>query len=98
DLKKHPKFQYADGCLSDQLFAQTWAHLNDLGYIYPEKNVKTALQSIWKYNWTPDVGVQNRYHPAERVFADPGEAGLFICTWPKSRHLGENGVRYRDEV
>ncbi len=98
DLEEHAQFQYAEGCLSDQLFGQTWSHLIDLGYIYPEKQVKTALQSIWKYNWTPDIGEQNQNHPPERVFADPGEPGLFVCTWPKSQHLGEDGVRYRDEV
>src|SRR5690606_25287211 len=27
DLQKHARFQYAKGCLSDQLFGQTWAHL-----------------------------------------------------------------------
>jgi uncharacterized protein (DUF608 family) len=98
DLTKYPKYQYATGCLSDQLFGQTWAHLDHLGYIYPASKVKTALQSIWKYNWAPDVGPQNTLHKPERVYADPGEAGLLVCTWPKSRHPGEEGVRYRDEV
>lgn len=98
DLAKHPKFQYGTGCLSDQMFGQTWAHLNQLGYIYPEQHVKTALQSVWKYNWAADVGVQNNTHKPERVYADPGEAGLFIATWPFSQHMGEDGVRYRDEV
>jgi non-lysosomal glucosylceramidase len=37
-------------------------------------------------------------HPPMRVFAEPGEAGLFTCTWPKSTHLEENGVLYRNEV
>ncbi|HVW61541.1 MAG TPA: GH116 family glycosyl hydrolase [Puia sp.] len=98
DLKAHPKYQYADGCLSDQLFGQTWSDLLGLGYLYPGSNVKTALASIWKYNWAPDVGLQNRRHPPERVYADPGEAGLLVCTWPFSHHMGEDGVRYRDEV
>jgi non-lysosomal glucosylceramidase len=98
DLKKHGKFQYADGCLSDQLFGQTWAHLSNLGYIYPEDKVKTALNSVWKYNWAPDVAVQNSVHKPERTYADAGEAGLLIATWPKSQHMGEDGVRYRDEV
>ncbi len=98
DLNKHPQFQYGKGCLSDQLFGQTWAHLNQLGYVYPEQHVKKALQSVWKYNWTTDVGIQNAVHKPERVYADPGEAGLFIATWPKHQHMGEDGVRYRDEV
>ena len=98
DLAAHPNYQYANGCLSDQLFGQTWSDLLGLGYIYPGSNVKTALASVWQYNWAPDVAVQNRRHPPERVYADPGEAGLLVATWPFDHHMGEAGVRYRDEV
>lgn len=98
DLKKHPKHQYADGCLADQLFGQGWAHQVGLGYVYPEDKVRSALQAIWKYCWAPDVGPQNKVHPPQRWFARPGEAGLFTCTWPKSKHLGPESVLYRDEI
>ncbi len=98
DLKEHPKHQYADGCLSDQLFGQGWAHQVALGYIYPPEAVKSALKAIWVYNWAPDVGPQNKAHPPQRWFARPGQAGLFTCTWPKSKHLGPESVLYRDEV
>ena len=96
DLEKHPKHQYSKGCLSDQLFGQGWAHQLGLGYIYPEQYVKKALQSVWKYNWTPDVGRYNAVHKPERWFARSGEAGLFTCTWPKSSFLAA-GVRYKSE-
>ncbi|HEY8929817.1 MAG TPA: GH116 family glycosyl hydrolase [Mucilaginibacter sp.] len=92
------KHQYGDGCLSDQLFGQTWANLLNLGELYPDTLTKTALQSVYRYNWAPDVYVQNKYHSPERPFADPGEAGLFVCSWPYSWHPGNNGVRYADEV
>jgi uncharacterized protein (DUF608 family) len=98
DLKKHPQHQYADGCLADQLFGQGWAHQVGLGYVYPEDKVRSALKAIWKYCWAPDVGPQNKAHPPQRWFARPGEAGLFTCTWPKSKHLGPESVLYRDEV
>ncbi len=97
DLAKHPKDQYGKGCLADQLFGQGWAHQLGLGYIYPQKNVKQALWSVWKYDWAPDIGPYNKVHPPERWFALPGETGLFTCTWPKSEYLKE-GVRYREEV
>jgi uncharacterized protein (DUF608 family) len=97
DLKKYPENQYEKGCLSDQLFGQGWAHQLGLGYIYPQKNVTQALDSVWKYNWAPDIAPQNEAHPPERWFALPGEAGLFTCTWPKSPYL-KNGVRYREEI
>ncbi len=98
DLNKHPKHQYGDGCLSDHLFGQGWAHQVGLGYVYPRDTVLKALQAVWKYNWAPDVAPQNQAHRPERWFAVPGEAGLFTCTWPKSKHLGPQSVRYRDEV
>jgi len=97
DLEKHPKDQYADGCLSDQLFGQGWAHQVGLGYIYPPEHVQTALRSIWRCNWAPDIGPQTAEHPPERWFATPGEAGLFVCTWPAGAYL-HDGVRYREEV
>ena len=97
DLKKHPKHQYARGCLSDQLFGQGWAHQLGLGYIYPPRYINEALRSVWKYNWTPDVGPYNAAHEPERWFARAGERGLFTCTWPKSPYLAA-GVRYKNEV
>ncbi|MFO0790959.1 MAG: GH116 family glycosyl hydrolase [Pirellulales bacterium] len=98
DLKAHPDFQYADGCLADHMFGQGWAHQVGLGYLYPPETVNKALLSIWKYNWAPDIALQNKHHDPERWFAMPGEAGLFMCTWPKGKHLGPKSTRYRDEV
>ena len=91
------KWQYGTGCLADQLFGQNWAHVLDLGYVYPPEQVRAALASIYRYNWTPDVETLNAKHPPERWFARPGEPGLFICTWPRGGRAAEP-VRYRDEV
>jgi len=80
--------QYGTGCLSGQLFGQMWARQLGLGYLYQREKVGQALESIWRYNWAPDVGPQNRVH---KPFGNnnwgqlPGEAGLFNCTWPKGR-------------
>lgn len=98
DEKEYPLHQYVNGCLSDQLFGQTWSELLRLGNIYPEFAINKTLQSIWKYNWTNDVGPQTELHLPERYYAHSGEPGLIICTWPFSKHPGEAGVRYRDEV
>lgn len=98
DLKAHPSDQYADGCLSDQLFGQGWARQLGLGDLYRGDTVRQALRSVWKYCWAPDMGPQMAHHAPERYFARPGEAGLFVCTWPKSAHMGDKGIRYRDEV
>ncbi|MDR2947809.1 MAG: hypothetical protein LBV71_01245 [Prevotella sp.] len=98
DEKEYPEHQYGKGCLSDQLFGQTWADLLRLGDLYPNDAIDKALRSVWKYNWTNDVGPQTEAHLPERYYAHSGEPGLLICTWPHSKHPGEAGVRYRDEV
>lgn len=98
DLEKHPDWQYGDGCLADQLFGQGWAHQVGLGYLYPDSKVRRTLESIWKYCWAPDITRQNAAHPPERWFASKGDAGLFTCTWPRSKHLGPKSTRYRDEL
>jgi non-lysosomal glucosylceramidase len=86
--------QFGEGCLADQLFGQWWAHLLDQGYILPREHVRTALQSIIKYN------MRHGFHDFEhiyRVFADRDDGGLLVCTWP---HGGRPSipVRYCDEV
>jgi uncharacterized protein (DUF608 family) len=91
------QYQYGTGCLADQLFGQNWANQLALDYLYPADKVRTALKSIYRYNWAPDVAAQNKAHAPERWFARPGEAGLFTCTWPRGRRMKEP-VRYRDEV
>jgi hypothetical protein len=98
DLEEHPDWQYAKGCLADQLFGQGWAHQVGLGYVYPKNTVVKALESIWKYCWAPDIKPQNDVHKPERWFAYPGEAGLLTCTWPLTKHLGPKSTRYRNEV
>ncbi|MBW7864522.1 MAG: hypothetical protein H3C30_08940 [Candidatus Hydrogenedentes bacterium] len=97
DLKKYPKHQYKDGCLSDQVFGQGWAHQVGLGYLYPPDKVGQTLDSVWKYNWAPDVGPYNEKHRPFRWFVTPGQAGLITCTWPRGGYLAE-GTLYREEV
>ena len=89
----------ARGCLADRMFGQSGAHHLGLGYLYPADKVHSALTSVWKYNWAPDTGPQNAMHVPERWFIRAsGEPGLFICTWPKSKHLEGAAMRYRNEV
>ena len=91
------KHQYGKGCIADQVFGQGWAHQLGLGHIYPAKEVRAALGSVFRYNWTSDTGAYNNRWSPERWFARAGEGGLFICTWPKGGRP-ETPVRYRDEV
>lgn len=87
-------YQYGRGCLSDQLLGQTLAHMNGLGYILPEEHVKSAIASVYKYNFKRSF---EDFHSTQRTYALNDEAGLVLCTWPKS---GEPRLPfiYSDEV
>ena len=97
DLEKYPTHQYATGCLSDQLFGQNWAHQLGLGYIYPEDAVKTTMDSVWRYNWAPDITPYNDAFKPFRSYVSPHQAGLLTCTWPKGGYL-PNGTAYKNEL
>jgi len=74
------------GCHADQVFGQGWAFQVGLPRILPEKETRTALRSIYRYNFTPDVGPYRekfKAFPGGRWYAMPGEGGLILCTWPK---------------
>ena len=72
-----------DGCHVDQVFGQHWAYQVNLGTILSPRHVRQALQSLWRYNFTPDVGPYRQAHRAGRWYAMAGEAGLIMVTFPK---------------
>jgi uncharacterized protein (DUF608 family) len=82
------------GCMSDQLIGQWWAHQLGLGYILPREHVVSALKSVFRYNWKPDL---TGWKHSPRAFAGARDKGLIICTWPKGgRPAGV--MLYSDEV
>jgi hypothetical protein len=87
-------FQWIDGCLSDQLIGQWWAHQLNLGYLLPADHVRTALRAVVQHNFR--VGFRDFVHPY-RVYADEDDSGLLMCTWPQGGRP-EIPTRYCDEV
>jgi len=79
------------GCHIDQVFGQSWAHQLGLKRVLPKDETKTALKSLWRYNFTPDVAPYREQYTAGRWYAMPGEAGLIMCTFPKGGQVEAGG-------
>ncbi len=72
-----------DGCEIDQVLGQGWAWQVGIGQVLPPEQTKLALQALWKYNFTPDVGPFRAVYKPGRWYAMAGEAGTLMCSWPK---------------
>jgi hypothetical protein len=74
-----PLHDYNNGCHIDQVLGQWWANQLDLGTIYPQDRVQSALRALLKYNFRDSLkGVLQ----APRKFADDNDAGMQMIQWP----------------
>jgi non-lysosomal glucosylceramidase len=73
------------GCYIDQVFGQSWAYQLGLGRLYNQEMITKSLDSLWKYNFVPDMGLlRDSISPQNngRPYGLAGDAGLVMCTWP----------------
>lgn len=71
------------GCYIDQAMGQFWANQVGLGRLYSAEHQKSALRSLWKYNFVPEYGSFRQAFRQGRHYASRGDSGLVMCTWPK---------------
>ncbi len=88
------KYQYGEGCLSDQVLGHWLAMVAGLGRFLPEDRLKSTLQSIYKYNFRTDFW---DFANAQRSYALNDEKGLLLCSWPRGGRPPLPFV-YSDEV
>jgi hypothetical protein len=81
DGKKH--LGSYDTCEIDQVFGQSYAFQVGLGRVLDKEKVRSALTSLWKYNFMPDVGHYTAHHPGGRPYALSGDGGLVMDTNPR---------------
>jgi len=79
-------------CHIDQVYGQAWTHQLSLPRINDKKKTLTALQALWKYNFTTDVGPYIKTHLNGRPYALAGDGGMVMNTNPKNedKPYGEN--------
>jgi hypothetical protein len=88
------RYQFGDGCLADQLFGQTLAHLTGLGHLFPAEHVRSAIAAVHRHNLRRDVADHDN---VQRSYAVAGDGGLLLCSWPNGGRPALPFV-YSDEV
>lgn len=89
-----PGRDYNNGCASDQLLGQWWAHQIGLGYLYPPERVRKAAESIMRHNFREKFA---GFKQDPRRYIPDDEGGLLICTWPHNDRP-KPFMLYSDEV
>jgi len=69
-------------CHIDQVYGQSWAWQAGIGRLWDKEKTLSALRSLWKYNFAPDVGPYIKTHAGGRPYALAGDAGLVMNTNP----------------
>lgn len=72
------------GCHIDQVLGQSWAIQAGLPRVLPADKTKSALASIYKYNFQSNIGdyLNSAKIKPVRFYALPGEAGTVMCSFP----------------
>ncbi|MDP6348810.1 MAG: GH116 family glycosyl hydrolase [Chloroflexota bacterium] len=94
DHDRYDSMQYGDGCHSDQLPGQWWAHALGLGHVLPKDHVRTATNAIHRHNFRCDP-LDHEQRP--RVYARPEEPGVLLCTWPNGSEV-DDSTNYAHET
>jgi uncharacterized protein (DUF608 family) len=89
-----PGRDYGNGCASDQLLGQWWAHQIGLGYLYPPEHVRQAMRATMRHNFREKFA---GFKQDPRRYVPDDEGGLLICTWPHNDRP-KPFMLYSDEV
>jgi uncharacterized protein (DUF608 family) len=71
-----------NGCHIDQVLGDSWVWNVGMDRILPKDKIRQALESLWTYNFTPNVGDFRKVMKEGRWYAAEGNAGLIMCSFP----------------
>jgi uncharacterized protein (DUF608 family) len=81
DDTEKPEYQVGGGSLVDQLLGQCLAHVGSLGPLVSEQNVRTTLESIYRYNYKRSLV---DHDTVQRTYALNDESAVVICDYGTS--------------
>ena len=91
-----PRQDYLTGCYIDQMLGQWWALQVNLGWLYQQQHVQSAMASLFRYNFHTDF---HGFQQAPRTFCEDGDAGMIQGTWPRGgRPQPPNCILYTEEI
>ena len=93
--REGPKYQYGEGCLSDGVLGAWMAERCGLGEILDPRKVKSHLLAVHRHNFKRQL--KRHANPQRPTYALGADAGLLLCTWPRSERL-TLPFPYSDEV
>jgi len=93
--QKEISYQISEGCGIDQVLGQWHADLIGLGEIFDKNKTNMALQSIYKYNFIPNM--REHFNPC-RLYSLNDEGGLVICHWPEGKYKPHIPAPYSEET
>jgi len=95
DEHKEIKYQIGEGSEIDQVLAQWHANLYGLGDVFDPAQTRTALKSIFKYNFRKPM--REQYNPC-RIYCLNDEGGLLIAYWPEHKSKPMIPIPYSGET
>ena len=88
DDQKHGS---TNGCHIDQVLGDSWLMNVGIEPSLPKDKIRKSLESLWKYNFTPDVGAFRDVMTNGRYYAAAGDAGLVMCSFPYGKIEPKSG-------
>ncbi len=82
-----------NGCHIDQVFGEFWLRNLGLDRVLPEDKIRRALESLWTFNFSPNVGDFRKVMTDGRWYAVEGNAGLVMCSFPHGKVEPKSGKK-----
>jgi uncharacterized protein (DUF608 family) len=95
DEHQELKYQFAEGCIADQILGQWHAEVAGLGLFLDPGKVASALKAVHAENYLPRM--EDHFNPC-RNYAYEDEGGLLIATYPAGTRQPMVAAPYAEEV